>query len=102
MAIKSNLKVVANDGITKSRIITFVTDGASANVVDVGFEPNYVRVMNLTSGTDRYEWYRGFDATKTIKNGTGGFDTNSIITVAGNKVTVPAYTDTHVILLEVR
>lgn len=102
MAIKADLTITTNDGLTKSRVITFKTDGTAGNTVNVGFKPNYVRVMNLTTGNDRFEWYRGFAATNTIKNGSGAFDTTSAIVVDGTKVTVGNYADNNVILLEVR
>lgn len=93
---------ITNDGITKSTILKVTRDGTGTVEIDLGFRPNYVRWMNLTSGIDRYEWYRGFDATKTIKNGTGAYDATSQILVNGSKVTLPEGIDKHVLLVEVR
>ena len=67
---------------------TYTGDGAAQNI-EIGFVPDYVRVINATDGDIAWEWFNGFgagDALQTINvvdSGTSGAAGMSLITANG-------------------
>ena len=61
---------------------TYTGDGSAHNVV-LGFEPDYVRIINITDGNASFEWFSGMDAGHAYRNVNDGTTQNSVITSNG-------------------
>ena len=61
-----------SSGVTRTKTGVVVATGASLDVKTVGFQPKYVKVVNL-AGLVQEEWFEGMtegDALKQITDGT--------------------------------
>lgn len=68
----------------------YTGDGSGSILVNVGFTPRWVKVVDVTDATT-YEWFADMPATDSLKTVTGGtmtIDTNSAIVTNGAQVTV--------------
>lgn len=74
---------------------------AAAFKITTGFEPRYVKVVNLgATGLASMEWFEGMDdasALLVITDGTHSVDTTTGITVAADGFTVGLNTDVNII-----
>lgn len=84
-----------SNGVLSRSVMAFTTDAVAAadTVLNFGFKPRLVQVINLTDRiTD--EWFEGMAATQalhTIATGVRTLDTNSLIVVnADGTVTLKA------------
>jgi len=71
-------------GVSNTAITNLVGDGTALNV-NLGFNPRYVSIINVTDQIT-YEWYMGMAATQTLKTvaaGTRTLDTTSAIVPRG-------------------
>lgn len=74
------------------------TGTAAAFTITTGFQPRYVRVVNVASG-DEYEWFEGMAAASAYKRvtaGTASIPTTLGITVSATGFTVGLDTDINV------
>jgi hypothetical protein len=76
---------IKHGGLVGAHIVSGSVAGTGAALtVSLGFQPKYVKVVNLTSGL-QLEWYEDMDdgkAIKTILNGTRTVEAENCITPA--------------------
>lgn len=75
----------SQDGGVSNLAMGYFTADGTDTVVTTGFLPRYIEVLNLTDRIS-HEWYRGMDATNTLKTvaaGTRTLDTTSAIVAKG-------------------
>ncbi len=65
------------------------TGTVAAFTITCGFQPRYVKVVNVTS-SDQYEWYEGMAAASAHKRVLAG--TGSLITTLGITVSATGFT----------
>src|SRR3990167_2378448 len=95
MAITSTQSKVPADAHNVSVGRYLDTGTVAAFTITTGFQPRYVRVVNVTSG-DEYEWFEGMAAASAYKRVTAGdatIPTTLGITVSASGFTVGLDTD---------
>lgn len=87
------------DGVARVATGRYLDTGTvAAYAFSCGFQPKYVRVVNVTSG-DMYEWFEGMaaaSASKTVAAGTRSLITTLGITVSADGFTMGLDTDVNV------
>jgi hypothetical protein len=64
------------------RVGTFTGNGAAQNI-QLGFVPDYVRIINITDGTTAFEWFKGMTAGHAFQNTNHDTAQNSVISSNG-------------------
>jgi len=96
MALTTNTKSQTS-GVCNVTHGQLVTDGGTAAALTIytGFAPRYIKLVNITAGT-QYEWYEGManaNCMKEVTAGTYALDTSSGPTInADGSFTFPATT----------
>lgn len=66
-----------------TRVGTYTGTGAAINII-LGFVPDYVRIINITDGTEAFDWFNGMGAGTAIKT------SDAVATQASNGITAYA------------
>jgi hypothetical protein len=76
------------------RIGTYTGTGAALNI-SLGFVPDWVRIINVTDGTNESEWFNGMAAASAISTVTTAGPvldaTNQVTSYAGDSTNPPGF-----------
>lgn len=82
----------SNHHVRNVAVGRYLNDGAAAAfTITTGFQPRYVRVVNLAATASQLEWFEGMAAAsslKTVAAGTRTVPTTNGITVSASGFTV--------------
>lgn len=77
------------------KIGSYTGSGAAINI-ELGFQPDHVRVVNETDGTFAWEWFRGMTAGHALQSNATGDNSkitaNGITTLTGGSNTREGFT----------